>query len=111
VEYTSVRFRPANDEAGQVVPLMALVVMLVVVSLLILVRLGTTLDDAARARTAADAAALAGAVDGRAGAVDMATANGGELVSFDIGGGEADVEVRVGDATAAARAKATIVEP
>jgi len=87
---------------------MALVVMLVVVSLLALVRVGTALDDSARARTAADAAALAGAVEGREAALDMASRNGGELLRFERRGGTADVEVRVGDATARARASARV---
>jgi len=91
-----------------VVPLIALVLILAVASLLLLARMGTALNDAARARTAADAAALAGAVDGRAAATDMAQVNGGELVRFHSESGLADVVVRVGDATAAARAKATV---
>ncbi len=87
---------------------MALVLMLVVVSLLGLVRVGSALDDSARARTAADAAALAGAIEGRNGALDMASRNGGELLRFELRAGTADVEVRVGDATARARASARV---
>jgi len=98
---------PAHD-SGQVVPLMALVVMLTVVSLVLLVRLGTALDDSARARTAADAAALAGSVDGRGAAEEMATVNGGELMRFELRGSTADVQVKVGEATASARATASV---
>jgi len=99
---------PRGQDSGQVLPLMALVVMLTVVTLAVLVRLGTTLDDAARARTAADAAALAGAVDGRGAAEEIAAGNGGELLRFNLSGDTADVDVRVGQATASARATAEV---
>jgi hypothetical protein len=62
--------------------------------------------DAARARTAADAAALAGVTDGPAGAADAARSNGGSLVWFRRAG--ADVVVRVEVGTAAAEARATL---
>ncbi len=108
MNYFGVKRPMSGRESGQVVPLMALVVMLTVVSLVVLMRLGTALDDFARARTAADAAALAGAVDGRVAAEEMASGNGGELVGFELSDGTADVEVRVGEATAAARATADV---
>jgi len=61
--------------------------------------------DAARARTAADAAALAGVESGRAAADALAHANGGTLVEFHtFGGGDVVVRVRVGRASASARA-------
>ena len=64
-----------------------------------------TVIDAARARTAADAAALAGVVDhDRAAAASAARSNGGELVSFDEIGPDVIVSVRVGRAVARARA-------
>ena len=47
--------------------------------------------DRAQAQSAADAAALAGVVEGRAGAQRYAAANGGELVVFE----EMDNAVRV----------------
>ncbi len=43
---------------------------------------GQVLNDAARARTAADAAALAGAAGGHERAVSVATSNGGHLISY-----------------------------
>lgn len=57
-----------------------------------------------RARTAADAAALAGVTDGRSGAADLARVNGGVLVGWSESGDEVRVVVRVGDRTATARA-------
>lgn len=71
-----------------------------------LVDVGTTAGQRVRAQTAADAAALA-ALDGGADAgARLAAANGGTLVSFRRGPEQhtVTVEVRVGDATATARA-------
>src|SRR5437868_7123289 len=48
-------------EAGQLLPLYALVVLVACVAMLLLVRLGVIATHRAHARTAADAAALAGA--------------------------------------------------
>jgi len=87
---------------------MALVLMVAIAAILALVRIGGALDDSARARTAADAAALAGAVDGRRGAESMAEQNGGTLVEFMQRDGMVDVKVRVGDASANARAGARV---
>jgi hypothetical protein len=69
-------------------------------------RLGEEAVDRARARTAADAAALAGVTGGEPVAADTARANGGQLVSFAEAGGATEVRVRVGRATAVARARA-----
>jgi hypothetical protein len=60
--------------------------------------------DAARARTAADAAALAGVESGRTRAEALAQANGAVLVEFRTAGADVVVRVRVGSATASARA-------
>ena len=98
----------ASGDAGQAIPLMALAVMLAVVTILALARVGTALDDSARARTAADAAALAGAVDGRAAAHDMAALNDGDLIEFVRRGDTVDVLVGVGGATARASADARV---
>jgi len=97
-----------SGDSGQALPLMALAVMLAVVAILALARLGGALDDSARARTAADAAALAGAVDGRKAAQDLADQNGGTLVNFVRRGDTVDVSVRVGRATAVASAGARV---
>jgi hypothetical protein len=57
-----------------------------------------------RARTAADAAALAGVEGGRSGAERLAAENGGELVSFEAHGHEVWVTVSVDGVSASARA-------
>lgn len=66
------------------------------------------LADRQRAQAAADAAALAGVVDGRPAAVELANANGGVLVSWsEWGDGDAvlvEVVVEVGRQRARARA-------
>jgi hypothetical protein len=59
----------------------------------------------AQARTAADAAALAGAADGEAAARAVAEANGAELVSWRASGHDVWVGVVVGDAKAVAKAR------
>jgi len=62
------------------------------------------LIDASRARSAADAAALASVEGGPAAAAELAAANGATLVSWAQIGSDVVVEVRVGDAVARARA-------
>ena len=56
------------------------------------------------AQSAADAAALAGTDGGQPAAARLARANGAVLVSFMVVGEAVQVVVRVGDATATARA-------
>ena len=77
------------------------------VALLALVPLAGALDDRARARTAADAAALAGAADGERTAREVAGANGADLVEIERNGDEVIVQVRVGEVEAYAKARAT----
>lgn len=72
-------------------------------------QVGRILDDSAQARTAADAAALAGAVQGRAAAVQYAEMNEAELVEFERTAHGVTVRVRVGRATATSDADATVV--
>ncbi len=62
------------------------------------------LIDRQRARTAADAAALAGTTGGRALASELASANGAVLIRWSESGDTVTVTVRVGDRTATARA-------
>jgi hypothetical protein len=95
--------RGAGDR-GQALPLVVAVVAFVAVCVVGAGRLVGGAVDAARARTAADAAALAGAGDGRAAAAEMAAANGGVLVGFREAGDDVVVDVRVGSAVATARA-------
>jgi ABC-type Na+ efflux pump permease subunit len=86
-------------------PLLAGVLALVATLLIGLVALGNMVGDRARAQTAADAAAWAGAAKGRPAAVAMAAENHGELESFAARQGEVEVTVRVGDAEATSRAR------
>lgn len=99
-----------RNDGGQVLPLVAVLVALVGVAALTLGRVGGATVARASAVAAADAAALAGAVDGRAGAEEVARANGARLVGFSrspspSGAIEAVAEVRLGRARARARAR------
>lgn len=98
------RSAPPRD-AGQVVPLMAGLLALAAVVLVGLVALGNVVAQRAHAQTAADAAALAGAADGRRAAITTAAANDGDLESFVVKGAEVEVRVRVGDVRATSRAR------
>lgn len=57
-----------------------------------------------RAQAAADAAALAGVIDGRSAADSVARANGAALVAWSVRGDEVIVVVAVADQRATARA-------
>ena len=69
-----------------------------------LARLSRDLIDVTRARSAADAAALASVEGGRAAADELAVTNGATLVSWEQVGSDVVVAVRVGDVVATARA-------
>jgi hypothetical protein len=84
---------------------MALALIVALGAALLLARLAPLVDDAARAQTAADAAALAGAAEGRVAAARFAGANGGELLGFQRDGSVVEVRVRVGHASADASAR------
>jgi len=86
------------------VPLVAGIMAVAVVLLLAVGELGRTAAEGARARTAADAAALAGAAEGRDAAARLAAENGGTLVSYAADQGAVLVTVSVGRASATARA-------
>jgi hypothetical protein len=88
-------------------PLVAGLIGVLCVLVLITGQGAALLVDEARARTAADAAALAGVTSGRDAAAALADANGGHLVGFSAGtDGTVAVEVTVGRAHATARAGA-----
>lgn len=95
------------DDRGQATPLAVAMLAVVAVALVGLVPVGRTLTDRARARSAADAAALAGAADGEQAARALAADNGAELVEFERSGDEVVVRVEVGSVDAYARARAT----
>lgn len=92
--------------------MMVVMLLVLAVAVVALVEIGQLLDESARARTAADAAALAGAAAGRGEAAALAAANGGSLLSYieQETAGDADavlvtVEVQVGRASRTARAE------
>ena len=99
------RSAPARRERGQVLPLVAVVLMAATVAVLVVAHLGGVVVDRARARTAADAAALAGVDGGRPAAEAEASANGGVIESWSVSDGATEVTVRVGRARATARAR------
>lgn len=92
-------------DAGQIVPKMALVLFAVVIVAMVVIRLGLQVDRRARAQSAADAAAIAGATEGEDIAGSVTEANGATLESFVVRGSEVEVVVRLGDERATARAR------
>jgi D-alanyl-D-alanine carboxypeptidase len=94
-----------EDDRGQATPLMAAAIGVVAVLMLGLGPMARALDDRAQARTAADAAALAGAAEGEDAAREMAGANHAELVGYQAQGDEVVVKVAVGGVTAFGRAR------
>ncbi len=86
---------------------MPLIVVAVAVAAVVVVAAavaGSAVVDRQRAQAAADAAAMAGVVDGRVAAARLATANGATLISFTRAGDAVTVIVRYRRATATARA-------
>ena len=97
--------RKWRRESGSVTVIMAAALVLVGSLLLMIGRLGGAATDRARARTAADAAALAGAAEGCAAAGELAAVDGGLLISCTEDGMDVQVSVALGSATATARAR------
>jgi hypothetical protein len=97
--------RPCRGDAGQGgVGLALAATALAVIAVLVLGTLARTVNDRARARTAADAAALAGVTGGPEAAARVAAANGGALERFEVIGPAVEASVRVGTAGARSRA-------
>src|SRR5438445_3346491 len=94
-----------THERGSALPLLALVILLAGGAAVVLGRSGGAALDRARARTTADAAALAGAAEGRDAAVAVAAADGGRLTAYEELGDDRRVTVVVGRARAVARAR------
>lgn len=90
--------------SGQATVLLLVVVTLAVVMMVATAHFAGRVVMREQAQIAADAAALAGTEGGRSAATHLAIANGGVLVSFALVGEAVQVVVRVGDATATARA-------
>jgi hypothetical protein len=93
------------EQRGQVVPLLALLMVAACGLVLVLGRMAGDAVDRARAQAAADAAALAGAAGGRAEAESVAAANGARLLRWEAAGADVRVVVirRRFEATARAR--------
>jgi hypothetical protein len=94
-----------RTQRGSITPLVALTMAATGAAALLLGRLGEAGVARAAARTAADAAALAGAVEGEGAAREVALANGAELVRYEVLGQDTRVTVRQGVAEAVARAR------
>jgi hypothetical protein len=97
-----------RDERGQAVPLALVVIALAILATAAIAELGGNVVDAGRARTAADAAALAGVEGGREASTRVAADNGATLMSWSSRSegtaATVTVTVRVGRATATAAA-------
>jgi hypothetical protein len=106
------RRRRSAIDAGQAMPFVLVILVMVALSCIAMLRLSRGATDAARARTAADAAALAGVRDGQGAARRLASANGGSLVEYrDISDVEVEVVVQVGEARALATAELAVATP
>jgi hypothetical protein len=95
----------ARGEAGQAMPLVLVIVAAAAGAMLLIGALGGRALEGAQAQTAADAAALAGAVEGPAAAEELARLNGSASSGVVGGVGDATVTARVGSADAIARAR------
>ena len=95
----------ARGEAGQAMPLVLVVVAASVGAMLLLGALGGRALLSAKAQTAADAAALAGAAEGPEAADELARLNGSASAGVEGGVGDATVTARVGGVDAVARAQ------
>lgn len=92
-------------QRGQVVPLLAAFIVVAGLFLMALAHLGGGAVERAMARRAADAAALAGAAEGRTGAERLARDNGARITRYDQPGRDTELVVTYGDARAIARAR------
>lgn len=95
-----------RDDRGQATPLALVAVVVAVVSTLAIASLGRTVVDAGRARSAADAAALAGVEGGRAASERLASEHGAALVTWASSGPPDAVTVTVTVQVGRARASA-----
>jgi Flp pilus assembly protein TadG len=95
----------ARDDRGQATPLWAIVLVLAGLLLVPTGVLITAVHERALAQNAADAAALAGALEDEDEARAIARANDAELVAYQDAGDVVEVTVVVGDRRATARAE------
>ena len=100
--------RRRGDVGQAAVALMVVVCVVVVSAAVALSTMGSRLVDRTRAQTAADAVALASLAGGRSVGVELAERHGATVVSWTFSdrrdGRVVEVLVRLGDATAVARA-------
>ena len=94
-----------RSERGSATPFVVLALVTAGVLALQVGRLGGAAAARARAQTAADASALAGAAEGRNAARALAEANGARLVDYEELGSDTRVVVELGSATARGRAR------
>jgi hypothetical protein len=94
-----------NDERGQVLPLLAVLMVVIGVAAMGVGKVGAAAASRAQAQTAADAAALAGAAGGKSSADALARQNGGRLERYSEKGRTVAVTVQVGAARATAKAE------
>lgn len=94
-----------GPDRGQATPLWAVVIALAALLLLPTGLLVRAAVERTEARSAADAAALAGALDGEAQARRIASLNGGRLVAYEARHDLVEVTVVVGGRKATARAE------
>ena len=97
-----------RSDRGQATPLWAVVLVLAGLLLVPTGLLVRATVERAEARSAADAAALAGALQGEGAARSVAAANGAELIAYEESGALVEVSVVVGDRRATARAERTV---
>lgn len=100
-----------DRQRGQAVPLVAMTLLAMALAAVAIVRVAGRSDEVARARTAADAAALAATREGRDGAERLAHANGATLVSYAADDDSVLVSVRIGRSVASARAELVVHLP
>jgi hypothetical protein len=93
-----------RSDRGQAVVLVVAVVALLAVMLMAMARFGARVVEIEQAQVAADAAALAGVVQGRSAAVALAERNGARLVEFRQVGDDVIVVVECSGARATSRA-------
>lgn len=103
--------RVHRDQRGQVLPLLAVALALFAVVGLGLVRVSVAVTHRSAAQAAADATALAGAVDGRTAAQQVAAANDAQVATYVEDGGEVQVTVVRRGIEATARARWEPVDP
>lgn len=99
-----------DDDRGHAALLLMAALALVAMMMLGLAGAGRVVTQRAQARTAADAAALAGAAEGEDSAGRLAEANGAELVAYLRDGDEVVVKVSVDGVVAYGRARQNVVE-